>query len=272
MYRLLGVNRFQRLVLTIERIKHHRVGGHNENYHPDGMSIFSLERFRSFLVYNAFLHSVSLLFAISGLILSAFLGHYRVALCVFSVLLLVANLYCIMLQRTNFLRLRKRFNRCYKRVLSNQDVLDKEAMRKLYLSNPEKLRQDFEVIERIKRALDSESDCFLTDADTESLRRISGFVSIKPAAAGHRKEASTEILDQCAAARPYTVLQKRADSVQRLLRIPGRTALDHPAIITENRECEEFYRRIIPSDSPDCLLTIRFTLAEAYSKLLEEIE
>lgn len=58
------------------------------------------------------------------------------------------------------------------------------------------------------------------------------------------------LLELCSSIKgPYTLLQRRADYLQRMFRVSGRKLLDRTAIITEDAECELLYKKIVPEDT-----------------------
>ena len=71
-YRLLGVNQFRKAILLFEKIKHRKDNRKNENYHPSSFDVFALEQYNGFLLYNAFLHIVSLLFTMVKMSVTVF--------------------------------------------------------------------------------------------------------------------------------------------------------------------------------------------------------
>lgn len=57
-YYLLGVQQFRKVILWLEKVKHHRDNSRNENYHLSKFDLISIERYTGFLIYNAFLHCI----------------------------------------------------------------------------------------------------------------------------------------------------------------------------------------------------------------------
>ena len=105
-YRILGIPRFRKLVLQYEKLRHRRRGGRNPNYHLQGLSMAQVDAFLPRLRRNVRFHCTSL--ALLGLFW--ILVFYRGISCPeavpLTVFLLWLNLWCLMLQRYHFLRIR----------------------------------------------------------------------------------------------------------------------------------------------------------------------
>lgn len=167
-YRILGVNQFRKLILAFEKIRHFKDKRKNENYHLSNFDVISLERYNGFLIYNAFLHCVSLFFTVLYEVLSTAIEFRNVFMDSSIVFLILLNVYCIMLQRTNYLKLKKHWHKFFKRFLKRTDLCKKETMRKVYALEPWNLQVDYEVLRRIREAVEGQSDCILTHDDVES--------------------------------------------------------------------------------------------------------
>ena len=106
-YEALGVRQFRNLLFRYERIRHFHRGGKYANYHLSRLSAEGAEAFLRCLQRNTMLHAGSQLL----LILFGFGAWYRgIPLRPFvplSVLLSLLNIWCLMLQRYNFLRIRR---------------------------------------------------------------------------------------------------------------------------------------------------------------------
>lgn len=271
MYRLLGVNWFRKLILIFEKIRHFKDKQKNENYHPSNFDVFSLERYNGFLIYNTFLHCVSLLFTVLYAVLSITIAFRNVFMDLSIVFLTLLNLYCIMLQRTNYLKLKEYKNKYFKRFLKLVDLCKKETIQKIYAAEPQKLQTDYGVLCRLRNAFEGQADCVLTHDDVESLQRISACfesVGTKNSKCKNKKDLAVGLLEQCkSASRPYTTLQMQADCLQRLFGVSGRKMLDRTAIITEDAECEKLYRKLIPEDTTYNFCLAYFLLCEFFSSV-----
>ncbi|MDO5133003.1 MAG: hypothetical protein Q4D81_08470, partial [Eubacteriales bacterium] len=107
LYRLLGVKRFRRFVFALEAGKHRRDGGRNANYHLADLSCAGMRRHFAFLSYNAIIHIAGLLLAVLLILAKAFVLHKWRPVDWGIPAAVLLNIYCIMLQRYNSLRIRK---------------------------------------------------------------------------------------------------------------------------------------------------------------------
>lgn len=274
-YRLLGVNQFRKVILLFEKVKHRRDNRKNENYHPSNFDVFSLEQYNGFLLYNAFLHIVSLLFTVVYAVLSTAIEFRNVVFDLGMILLTLLNVYCIILQRANYLKLKEHRYKYYKRFLRRTDLCREEALQKIYALEPQKLQADYEVLSRIKKAFDGQADCVLACTDVESLKRLCACFESTSINKVNRKSKETlevRLIEKCnSTSGPYTALQIRADWLQRKLGVPGRKMLDRTAIITKDVECEKLYRELFPEDTIYNFCLVCFLLYEVFTGMIGKV-
>lgn len=252
-YRLLGVNYFRKAILWFEKTKNRKKNKKNENYHPSALDIISLEKHNGFLLYNAFLHGVSMFFVIVYCILALAFGLHDLIIDIIMVVILLLNIYCIILQRTNYLKVREYFCKYYNRLFKKMVCFDNEIMRQIYANEPLLLLSDYKVICNLKEAFDGKKDCYIGNADIDNLKRIQKCLEplLQRKNSGRTNAVSdVRLLELCSSIKgPYTLLQRRADYLQRMFRVSGRKLLDRTVIITENAECELLYKKIVPEDT-----------------------
>lgn len=274
-YYLLGVQQFRKVILWLEKVKHHRDNSRNENYHLSKFDLISIERYTGFLIYNAFLHCISLVFTVVYLILSTTINFHNVVVNVIIIILMTFNIYCIILQRATYLRLKKHRLKCYKRFFGRIDLRIKEKIERIYAQKPQKLQDDYEVLVRMKNAFERSSDCVLTVADSESLKRICQ--CIEPASKKKPKSqikgnSEVGLIVKCnSISAPYTKLQMQADWLQRELGLPGAKILDRTVIITENAECEALYKKLVPEDTSYNMYFACVLLHEIFTQAVDKV-
>lgn len=275
-YRILGVASFRKAILWFEKVRHFRSKRKNENYHPSNLDVFSLEQYNGFLLYNAFLHAASLFFTAVYVLLSVIFEFHSTFTAFSIVIPTLLNIYCILLQRANYLRTKKTALKYYMHFSKRTDRIKEDALRKVYAREPEKLQTDYEVLSRIKKAMDGQADCVLTHADTESLKRICSCLEDKAEKQINQKKQKTAdggLIEKCTAALgPYTVLQARVDWLQRKFRVPGRKMLDRTAIITMNAECERLCRKLFPEDTAYTFCRVCFPLYKAFTGMIGKVD
>lgn len=252
-YRLLGVDYFRKVILWFEKTKNQKKNKKNENYHPAAMDVISLEKHSGFLLYNAFLHSVSMFFVIVYCILALAFGLHNLIIDIIMVVISLLNIYCIILQRTNYLKIKEYCCKYYNRLYKKLACFDNEIMRQIYANEPSLLLSDYKVICNLKEAFDGKKDCYIGNADIDNLKRIQKCVEslLQRKNSGQTNAVSDgRLLELCSSIKgPYTLLQRRVDYLQRRFRVSGRKLLDRTAIITEDAECELLYKKIVPEDA-----------------------
>lgn len=275
LYRLLRVKRFRKVILWFEKTKHSKDNLKNENYHPSGFDVFSLERYNGFLLYNTSLHIVSLLFTAAYALLSIAIEFRNAVVDLSMMLLTLFNVYCILLQRTNYLRLKEHRLKYYNRIFKQTDLCREERIQQIYEQKPEELLADYEVLFRIKKAFDGQADCVLADADAESLKRICAcfeYMPINKVGRKNKEALDAGLIEKCnSTVGPYTALQIRVDWLQRKLRTSGRKMLDCTAIITADAECEKAYRELFHEDSVYSFCLVCFLLYEAFNGVIGKV-
>lgn len=172
-YELLGVKQFQKLVFVLEKIVHHKDNGKNINYHIPSNDISALDTFIKYLFYNGTIHVRNLAVFVGYLLIKIFfslqIGFYDYVL----VILAAKDLYCVMLQRYNLLRIR----RC-KQMMTLHEARKKEAalreQRILFRDNYDYsfAEIDLNVVKRIKTCITNQETIILSDSDISTLKRL----------------------------------------------------------------------------------------------------
>lgn len=275
-YRLFGVNYFRKVILWFEKTKNHRKNKRNENYHPSAMDVISLEKYNGFLLYNTFLHSVSMFFVVVYCILAIAFGFHSLVIDIIMAIVSLLNIYCIVLQRTNYLKVKEYFYKYYNRLFNKLSSFDKGIMQQIYINEPSLLLSDYKVICKLKNAFDGKEDCYIEIADVDSLKRIHECVEpLLQRKNSRRTNAVSEVglLELCSSIKgPYTLLQKRADYLQRKFGVSGRKMLDRTAIITEDVECEFLYKKIVPEDTVSNYCFVFISLYEMFSYEVKKVK
>lgn len=275
-YRILGIDFFRRALLWFEKIKNRNKNKRNENYHPSALDIISLEKHNGFLLYNAFLHGVSMFFIIIYFISAVAFGFDNLAVNVIVVIVSLLNVYCIILQRTNYLKVKECLYRYQNRLFRKLSSFDPGVMRQIYANEPSLLLSDYKVICRLKNAFDGKEDCYIGTTDVDNLKRIHKCIEsmVPKKKTGQTNAVSQDgLLEQCNSIKgPYTPLQKRADYLQRRFGVTGRKMLDRTAIITEDAECELLYRKIVPEDTVSNYSLVFILLYELFSSEVKKVK
>lgn len=173
LYELLGIKIFRKLVFMLEHLIHRKDKGQNVNYHLSYNNVDSMDKFMKYLFYNGSIHARN----ITGINI-----YFVIKLCIgksffwidgFLILLMIKDIYCVMLQRYNYLRIKQRKARLKKK---NQEIIRNEAG-KIDVSvidnyTQEKRKNDLQLVRRMKNAMIAQTSFVLLPSDVESLTRL----------------------------------------------------------------------------------------------------
>ena len=112
-YKKIGIEKFKKLTLYLEKRIHKKDKGQNINYHPKKLTKGSIKKFRKFFYYNGFIHSRNLIFGVPLLIVMIIFKLNPIFITFLS-LWLLKDAYCVMLQRYNWIET----NETLKRIVS----------------------------------------------------------------------------------------------------------------------------------------------------------
>ena len=269
MYRKMGIRAFRDLVFTIEGWKHRKDRGKNSNYHLKRMSGSDVSLHRAYLSYNALLHMTGIVLA--GVILAARrLLSFRWGLADWGMCAAVlSNIYCIMLQRYNALRIEQYelalTARKQKREEKNAELLN-ERLPSRY--DPQQLLSDTEWLRGMEEALRLRRDFRIGgEEDAARLNRLAEWTEcagvpyrstkiVKNASHSEKEEVKKGSLLYTGTEKRVALLQERCGRVQENL-------LRSFAVITEDEECERAFRRLFPSSSKEVITEVTETLIRA---------
>ena len=104
-YELLGVKLFKKATFKLEEIIHRKDKGKNINYHiKNSYSIESVNDFKKFLYYNGTIHVKNVIVGSAILLTLILFFNNPIAIVPISILT-IKDLYCIMLQRYNWIKI-----------------------------------------------------------------------------------------------------------------------------------------------------------------------
>lgn len=273
-YKRLGVPYFKRAILWLEKKKHRKDKQKNENYHTGALSVFSLEKYVGYTIYNSLLHCASLLLVFVYFGLTCVFGIRIMAFDIIISVLLMLNIYCIMLQRFNQLRIRDSCNKYYMRknniIIKNLKLLSE----KIAAYKSDEVNADYNLVCRIKNCLIENVDCIVTNDDIASLKRLvkcSDGLMPKHQVKRHRNPSQSSFLLACKAVpKLYTVMQRRVDWIQKVLgKTAGRRMLKNIVIVTEDAEIDFLFQKLFWEDSFECALLVCGLLYEGYKNKVD---
>ena len=175
LYELLGVKQFRKLTFILEKVIHFKDKRKNINYHIKNLDLNSMEKFKKFLYYNGFIHARNSIFlTIITAIMMAF--KVNIAMSITMLIFLIKDLYCVMLQRYNWIRLNEYQKRLEKRK-SNINQKEIQIIKQNTLEqtmNNEKLDKEqlIEEIKEIKEKLNGKDNVILTDEYLSSFKLL----------------------------------------------------------------------------------------------------
>jgi len=181
-YEILGIKKFKKCVFFLEKLIHFKDKGENINYHIENGKLENTDDFIKYLFYNGSIHVRNATFlSIAFLAKVIFFNNTSVmfhCLSIFIGMLITKDLYCVMLQRYNFIRIKKTLEKKKKYVdnkveKDSQKIFNnlKEDSKILTISDNEK-NDDIKLIEELQLYFKNISDAIITENDLDKLNRI----------------------------------------------------------------------------------------------------
>ncbi len=276
LYEFLGIRLFRKLALKLESFRHRKDNSRNINYHLHGSGISSVKSFTGYLFYNAVCHTISLSFVAAYFAITGIVGARYIVLDVSMCILLLINLYCIMLQRYTYIKIREFAERLVnsreKRIADRIECLSQRIEHRDY----KELQKELLLIERIQESINNATDCVIKESDVAILSNISKYAKdILGTYSREKKENDNGLLLENAILsipRQPVVINKvtrRAAKLQNVFRFEKcNNVLFGFSIITETDDCEKAYRALIQDTSRDSVEFAFDVLFGAYNKVL----
>ena len=171
-YECLGVKLFRMLVFKLEKFIHRKDKGRNINYHVSSLDGQAVEGFVKYLFYNGAIHVRNIVFFV-GL----FAVRYAIFQCISAIdillwLLFIKDVYCVMLQRYNYLRIKNRMDR-----LAEKERLRIERKAVNYSkANPYKKREDLQkdllFVQNMQKRFRERECVFIGEEEIYALKRL----------------------------------------------------------------------------------------------------
>ena len=253
-YETLGVKLFRKVILLFEKIKHHKDGGQNVNYHLRGASINALNSFSGYLLYNTMFHIVSMLFVLLYFIITRSMQYDYLWIDIIMYVTVAFNLYCIMLQRYIHLKIKshicKMVTKREQRIQTASDKLSSFLEKK----NDDEFLEEYNIIQKIALSMDTGAECTLGTECTEALDRLAVAterveVAILPRARVKINDVSLHQVLSNVANQTHLIgrVEQRVSKLQRFLKRPiTNNVLFGYSIITEDSKCEAAFCRLFP--------------------------
>lgn len=271
-YEIIGIKWFKNFLLLIESIKHKN----NVNYHFANISITSCKKFSGYLIYNTFIHLLSLLIVLVCAFLSIYLKMYYFWIEILFVLLFLFNVYCILLQRYTYLKILLVVNKAKKIRNKQIEKYSKKILPILQNKNKEELIEENDMLLKINSVVKNGTTIVFSDSDLTLLRRLGEIVNtinLFPHITSN-KLMNNLTFSQLMKETKYNTkvdskVEKRVSKLQDLLKINKKNnVLFNFTFITNSHECEEAICSLFPILKRD---EIEFTLdllIESYRRKL----
>ena len=174
-YEILGVRLFRILVFKLEKAIHHRDKGKNVNYHISNYEPGSLDAFIKYLFYNGAIHVRNILYFAIYVLIRLIWGHGLRWFDVILFILAVKDLYCVMLQRYNYIRINERKKRLEeKRKIRLQKKIEYAQSSFATHYDASFAAEDLEVIRSMKQRIAKGGTIIISDKEQKTLQRVWG--------------------------------------------------------------------------------------------------
>lgn len=111
-YEKIGVLQFKRFILWLSSVvRKNPEERRGTNYCLRSIDLESIKDFRKMLIFNAKVHLVCIVFSYVAIIEKIFLNNIFSIQIIIDIVIFIVNLYCIMLQRYNWIRIKMILNK-----------------------------------------------------------------------------------------------------------------------------------------------------------------
>ena len=262
-YQILGIRYFQKLVFQLEKWRRRKDGGKNSNYHLYGIHYDRITRYFAFLAYNALIHLTGLASCTVLLAIRRFTGTLWEMTDWLILVAAVVNIYCLLLQRYNFLRLnayRSSFIALRQARIQRKAAALFSAMPQEY--DTELVKEDLNWLEELRAAVVTEHDFIIEEKDTCRMKRLTAWSD----GAGLLKKFSNDRTSISETLKNkklfhlgsslYSETERRVDSLQSLLCRRKVNIIAPYSIVTVGAESERAFSELLPIKTPEYILEI----------------
>lgn len=270
LYRCLGIRIFQKIIFVIEKCRHRKDGGRNSNYHLYDLSSSRISVHFAFLSYNALIHLISQSITLSLFIVRRADAQPWAVVDGFLLFAVIANSYCIMLQRYNALRLKqmqlliKKKNK--RKIERKADLLRRHI--------PEKYDRDLRAADLIwlsglADAVGQCRDYIIEESDSCRMERLADW---KEYAGLSDRIVKKDLFKQEYHQREkefhygsclYSGAEQRVDCLQSLFRISSGRILDPWSIATTGPRSEKAFIHLFQFVQADAILELTAAFLQA---------
>lgn len=171
-YRLFGIKQFQKLVFWLEKTIHRKDKGVNKNYHLDAFDPYSVSEFSKYLYYNGSVHVRNIVILIFVYFVRFIIFPHFGFFDLLFIILAIKDFYCIMLQRYNFIRIRRKTNTIVARKNREYEKKYNQLAECGYCFNDEHIDEDLQFIMLLKSSVKNGVVISINENSLGSLRRL----------------------------------------------------------------------------------------------------
>ena len=172
LYECLGVKLFRVLVFRLEKFIHRKDSGRNINYHVSSFDGHAVEGFVKYLFYNGAIHVRNIVFFIGLFVIRYGIFQSISAVDILLWLLFVKDIYCVMLQRYNYLRIKNRMDR----LAEKEQVRIERKAANFPKANPYKNREDLQkdllFVQTMQKCFRERECVFIGEEEIYALKRL----------------------------------------------------------------------------------------------------
>ena len=254
LYEALGIRLFRKALFLGERLRHLRDGDKNRNYHLESLSPGAAAAFEGYLLWHTLLHAFAILLLILPFCLLRCINPGLFWPDLILLLLLIVNLYCIMLQRYTYIRLKQVCER-QKALMEKRAIC---AARKISAVHEELLcPEDLDYAAQLLSEIHKGGVIFVDAGRKESLLRL--------AALFPREEAAGDD-DRLHEFLPWGNRARFVSRLQRRFTPERPDLLQRCSIVTADGETDRAFRRLFCDPAPEMILQ-RLLILKAVKKL-----
>lgn len=270
-YERLGIKRFKRLVLSLEKRRHQKDGGRNVNYHIERFSLRGLYAFCGYLLYHAVVHTVGILVAALCCMLPLFFPHTAV-FAVLGGVCILGNVYCLLLQRYTYLKLAMQIQKREKKQRQKTARWVQAIRQGLDGKDPAMRREEFALLSAVHARVSAGGTYILTADTAAILYRLAALLQADAKNAPCTQTGTQTLYDVLAALpqkKQVLPFAKRCTAhLQRLFGISqAYTVLFTVNVLPDNAQVARAYRALLACDADEW--TVWHTLFVTYQSVLE---
>lgn len=174
-YEVFGVKIFRKCVFALEKWIHRKDKGRNINYHIASIDSTATKEFIKYLFYNGSIHVRNIVYYCIFCIIRYSLYPFFHYLDIIPLVFAIKDIYCVMLQRYNYLQIQLRLPRweaLQKAKLARK--VEKTVSTMKYVNYDDSFRQaDYQLIQRLRKSVEKGESIVLSDEDRVAYERLS---------------------------------------------------------------------------------------------------